>query len=86
MPVSCFLRLHGLSTELAVVDKGVRVVDALHVVPHIPPGGGSLVADGAEEKSRWLALPINKLVKLVWVNKVSACREVPISTFDIRYL
>ena len=57
-----------------------RVVNALNVVPHISPGGSSLLADGAEEKSWWLVMvPINKLVKLVRVlklvrvNKASAC-------------
>ena len=80
MPVSCFLGIHCLATELTVVDKSIRVVNAFHVVPHISPGGSRLLADGAEEKSWWLVMvPINKLVKLVRVlklvrvNKASAC-------------
>ena len=67
VPVPCFLGPHCLSTELAVVDKSIRIVNALHVVPHISPGGRSLVANGAEEKS--LVLAIDKLVQLVRVNE-----------------
>ena len=83
MPVSCSLGLHCLATELALVDKSVGVVNAFHVVPHISPGGSSLLADGAEEKSWWLVLAINKLVQLVGVDKVSACRgQYQASTSD----
>ena len=66
--------------KLTVVGKSIWVVNTFHVVPHISPGGGGLLADGAEEKSWCLIMvQINKLVKLVRVlklvrvNKASAC-------------
>ena len=74
VPVSCFLGLHCLATELTIVDKSLGVVNALHMIPHISPGGSSLVANGAEEKSWWLELAINKLMQLFRVKKASACR------------
>ena len=73
MPVPRFLCLQGLATELAIVGKGVGVVDALNVVPHIPPGGSSLLTEGAVEKP--LVVPINKLVQLVRVNYLISCRS-----------